>query len=115
MLRVRFARLSGGTLGVEIMHENRVDLATRRRRRTFAILRIAEVSLAVLGGILALLALTPPSSPGHTPRELYFLAWSTPRVFMAAAGALLAAAVLLQILSRPLKRRWAEQLRGWIN
>jgi len=102
-------------LGVEVMHEKQVDQATTWHRRMFAIIRIAEVSLAVLGCMTALLALTPPPSPGHTTRELYLIVWSTPRVFMAAAGVLLATAAILQLLSRPLKRRWADQLRGWIN
>ena len=60
-------------------------------------------------------AFVTTTSPGHTTRELYFIAWSTPRLFVGAGGVLLAAAALLQIVSRPLKRRWAKQLRGWIE
>jgi len=81
----------------------------------FAVLRITEITLGVLGMMMALLALTAPTSPGHTTRELYFIAWSTPRLILAIAGALVGAAGLLQILSKPLKRRWAEHLRGWIT
>jgi hypothetical protein len=98
-----------------IHHEKPIDPATRWHRRLFAALRIAEVSLAFLGATTALFALTAPASPGHTTRELYFIAWSTPRLFVGAGGVLLAAAALLQIVSRPLKRRWAKQLRGWIE
>jgi hypothetical protein len=92
-----------------------VDADTQRHRRIFATLRIIEVTLCVLGLSTAMLALSAPPSPGHTTRELYFIAWSTPRLFVATGGILIAAAGLLQIVSRPLKRRWAEQLRGWIE
>ncbi len=81
----------------------------------FAALRIAEVSLAVLGFMLLLLAFDLPSSAGHTTRELYFVAWSTPRLFAAVAGALLLAAGALQLVSLQLKRRWPRELRGWIT
>jgi hypothetical protein len=96
-------------------HHEPIDPATTRHRRLFAALRIAEVSLGVLGAMTFVLVLTRPVSPGHTNLALYFMAWSTPRIFVATGAILLAAAGLLQVVSRPLKRRWARQLRGWIN
>jgi thiosulfate reductase cytochrome b subunit len=81
----------------------------------FAALRIAEVSLAVLGGLALLLALTPSATPGSTTRALHFIAWSTPLLFIVTAALLLAVAGVLRLISIPLKRRWASQLRGWIR
>jgi hypothetical protein len=81
----------------------------------FAVLRIVEVSLAVLGLLTSLLVFTAPSSPGSTTRALYFIAWSTPGVFVSTAAALFAVAGLLEIISRPLKRKWSHDLRGWIE
>jgi hypothetical protein len=98
-----------------MIHHEHIDPVTQRHRRWFAALRICEVSLAVLGVSAAMLALSAPASPGQTTRELYFIAWSTPRVFVAAGAALIAVAALLQLVSRPLKRRWARHLRGWIT
>jgi hypothetical protein len=91
------------------------DPLTRRRRRAFAFLRVMQVSLLVIGGTTALLALTPPPTPGHLTRELRSVAWSTPLTFVTAGGACIAAAILLQGIAVPLKRRWAEQLRGWVE
>jgi hypothetical protein len=62
-----------------------------------------------------LLVFTAPASPGHTTRELHFMAWSTPRLFAGAGAVLLTVAGFLQVVSRPLKRRWARELRGWID
>lgn len=62
-----------------------------------------------------LLVLTAPSSPGSTTRELYFIAWSTPRLFAAAGAMLVAAAGFFEAVSRPLKRKWSHDLRGWID
>jgi hypothetical protein len=81
----------------------------------FAVLRIAEVSFAVLGLLTLLLVLTAPSSPGSTTRELYFIGWSTPRLFVAAGAALAAVAGFFEAVSRPLKRKWSHDLRGWIE
>jgi hypothetical protein len=97
------------------MNASRFDPLTKRHRRMFAVVRVTQISLAVVGGTTALLALTPPPSPGHLTREMHFVAWSTPGVFIAAAGVCVAAAVLLQVVAIPLKRRWAEHLRGWIK
>lgn len=97
------------------MHTEHIDAATKRHRRTFAVLRIAEVTFGVLGGLTALLVFTAPASPGNTTRELHFIAWSTPRIFLATTGVLLGAAAVLHVASRPLKRRWANHLRGWIT
>jgi hypothetical protein len=91
------------------------DPLTRRRRRLFALLRVTQVSLAVVGGTTALLALTPPPSPGHLTREMHGIAWSTPWVFIAAGAVCIATAVLLQVVAIPLKRRWAKQLHGWVE
>jgi hypothetical protein len=98
-----------------LKHQEFVQPATKRHRVLFAVIRIAEVSLAVLGLILIDLALSRPSSPGSTTRELYWIGWSTPRLFVAIGGALLVVAALVQIISRPIKRRWRSDLRGWIE
>jgi hypothetical protein len=76
-------------------HEQPMDPAVRRHRGMFAVLRIAEVSFAVLGLLTSLLVFTAPSSPGSTTRALYFIAWSTPRIFVATAAAMFAVADLL--------------------
>jgi hypothetical protein len=73
------------------------------------------VSLAVLGFITLLLTFTLPASPGHTNREMYFVAWSTPRIFAIVAAGFIGAAIMLHLLSVPLKRAWTEDLRGWIT
>jgi hypothetical protein len=46
---------------------------------------------------------------------LYFMAWSTPRIFVATSAAMFAVAGLLEIVARPLKRKWSHDLRGWIE
>lgn len=81
----------------------------------FAVLRIAEVSFAVLGLLTFFIVFTAPSSPGSTERALYFMAWSTPRTFVVTGAAMFAVAGLLEIASRPLKRNWSHDLRGWIE
>jgi hypothetical protein len=97
------------------VHHEAVDPITRRRRRGFAALRVVEISLVVIGGATIGMAITAPASPGTPHRELYFMAWSTPRLFVGAGGLLLAIAGLLQLMSGPLKRRWNHDLRGWIK
>ena len=98
-----------------IKHEDFVEPRTRRHRVLFAVIRIVEVSLAVLGFILLELALSRPASPGSTLRELYWIGWSTPRLFVAFGGALLVLAALVHVISRPIKRRWRNDLRNWIE
>jgi hypothetical protein len=98
-----------------VRHHQHIDPVVRRHRRLFAVLRIAEVSLGVLGMMTFLLVLTAPSSPGSTTRELYFIAWSTPRLFAAASAVLVAAAGFFEAVSRPLNRKWSHDLRGWID
>jgi len=51
-----------------IKHEDFVEPRTRRHRVLFAVIRIVEVSLAVLGFILLELPLSRPASPGSTLR-----------------------------------------------
>jgi hypothetical protein len=62
-----------------------------------------------------LLTFTMPASPGHTNREMYFVAWSTPWIFAIVAAGFIAAAIMVHLLSVPLKRAWTEDLRGWIT
>jgi hypothetical protein len=62
-----------------------------------------------------LLTFTLPASPGHTNRETYFVAWSTPRIFVIVAAGFIGAAIMLHLLSVPLRRAWTEDLRGWIT
>ena len=102
------------TLGGTIQNSEQVDPRRRSRRRAFAALRILEVSLAVLGFMTFLLTFTLPASPGQTNGEMYFVAWSTPRIFAIIAAGFIGAAIMLHLLSFPLKRAWTEDLRGWI-
>lgn len=81
----------------------------------FAVLRIAEVSFAVLGLLTSFIVFATPSSPGSTTRALYFMAWSAPRTFLATSAVMFAAAGFLEIVARPLKRKWSHDLRGWIE
>ena len=98
-----------------IQYSEHIDPRRRSRRRAFAVLRILEVSLAVLGFLTLLLTFTAPASPGHTNRGMYLVAWSTPRIFAIVAAGFIGAAFMLHLLSVPLKRAWTEDLRGWIT
>jgi hypothetical protein len=93
----------------------RISRQTAVRRKLFALLRVAQISCAVLATLSLLLPLTAPSSPGHTARGLYFIAWSTPTLFVATATVLACIAIVLTGIGMPLKRRWSRDLRGWIN
>ena len=85
------------------------------RRRCFAAIRVVQVTLAVLSSLCLLLTLTMPQGRDRLSIQLYAMAQSTPRTFIFAALLLLLTAVALQLLARPLKRRWHEDLRGWIK
>src|SRR5689334_13004537 len=88
---------------------------TRRCRWIVAILRVAQITLAVLGAICFLLIFSVPEGKARHYNEVYRMALATPVVFAKAGAILLVAAGALQLLALVLKRRWRAELLGWIS
>ena len=93
---------------------------SKRRRATFAVLRIVQMTAFVFALICVMILvaggrrrLTRNYSPAPTVAPM--IAATTPHVVGYTAAAFTGIGLLLQAVAIPLRRRWSKDLRDWIT
>jgi len=98
-----------------VHHEDDPGAETRTRRRLFAVIRILQMTSFVSAIACFALVFGLPQSRGRIGVEMFWIAHSSPALFLALGIGSVACGCLLQLVATPLKRRWARNLRGWIE